>query len=150
TMAFFCWCGGSERAASAITTALSPDSSMFTQIIWSKAIQNAAELSSIPLFPSDDPLGLNKHGTRVAAFDQASPGGILGAWMDRQIEKPLALDYRFAWIPLFSIHFQYSFISLSIYRGMQKRPPRCARCAGLLPPEGAFCLGAARRQKKAP
>ena len=40
----------SERAASAITTALSPDSRMLTQMIWSSAIQNAAELSSIPSF----------------------------------------------------------------------------------------------------
>ncbi|MGX9911672.1 MULTISPECIES: hypothetical protein [Bordetella] len=99
---------------------------MFTQIIWSKAIQNAAELSSIPLFPSDDPLGLNKHKTRVAAFDQASPGGILGAWVDRQIEKPLAFDYRFARIPLFSIHFQYSFNPLSAGRGMRKKRPAIA------------------------
>ncbi|MOA63792.1 hypothetical protein D3C78_1896460 [compost metagenome] len=50
-IAFFCWAGGSERAASAMTTALSPDSKILTQMIWSSAIQNAAELSSMPLFP---------------------------------------------------------------------------------------------------
>src|SRR6267143_5007019 len=31
--AFVCWCAGNERAASAITTALSPDRMMLTQMI---------------------------------------------------------------------------------------------------------------------
>src|SRR6478736_9413278 len=39
-MAFFCWCAGSERQASAITTALSPDSTMLIRMIWERASQN--------------------------------------------------------------------------------------------------------------
>ena len=41
-MAFFCCCGGSERAARAITTALSPDSMMLIQMILSRPTQKAA------------------------------------------------------------------------------------------------------------
>src|ERR1051326_5426177 len=39
-MACFCWWAGSERAASAITTALSPDNRMLTTMIWPSPIQN--------------------------------------------------------------------------------------------------------------
>ena len=38
--------GGSERQASAITTALSPDSRMLIQMIWPTAIQNAGCIMS--------------------------------------------------------------------------------------------------------
>src|SRR5690606_3223090 len=47
TMAFFCCCSGSERAASAMTTALSPDNRMLTQMIWISAIQKAALVTSM-------------------------------------------------------------------------------------------------------
>ncbi len=40
-MAIICCRGGSERAASAITTALSPDNTMLIQMIFSSGIQNA-------------------------------------------------------------------------------------------------------------
>ena len=42
--ACFCCLGGSERAASAITTALSPDSTMLTPMICSSATQKAASV----------------------------------------------------------------------------------------------------------
>src|SRR5882762_7129405 len=38
--ACFCWCAGKERAASAITTALSPDRMMLTQMIAPSPSQN--------------------------------------------------------------------------------------------------------------
>ena len=46
-IACFCWCGGNERAASAITTALSPDRMMLTQMIEPRAVQNAADVNSM-------------------------------------------------------------------------------------------------------
>ena len=39
--------GGSERQASAITTALSPESRMLIQMIWPTAIQNAGCIMSV-------------------------------------------------------------------------------------------------------
>jgi hypothetical protein len=39
--ASFCWCGGKERAASAITTALSPERSRLTQMILPRPIQKS-------------------------------------------------------------------------------------------------------------
>ena len=45
-MACFCWRGGSERAASAMTTALSPDRMMLTPMIFSRPIQKACDRSS--------------------------------------------------------------------------------------------------------
>ena len=50
--AAFCCFAGSERAASAITTALSPDRMMLTPMIFSRPIQNACveSSSSIGLF----------------------------------------------------------------------------------------------------
>ena len=39
-------CGGSERQASAMTTALSPDRRMLIQMIWPTAIQNAGCIMS--------------------------------------------------------------------------------------------------------
>src|SRR6185369_12490449 len=42
TTAFICWCAGSVRAASAITTALSPDRMMLIQMILTSPIQNSA------------------------------------------------------------------------------------------------------------
>ena len=45
-IACFCCCGGSERAASAITTALSPDSTMLMRMICISPVQNACEASS--------------------------------------------------------------------------------------------------------
>ena len=44
--AAFCCLGGSERAASAITTALSPDRMMLTPMIFSRPIQKACVVSS--------------------------------------------------------------------------------------------------------
>jgi hypothetical protein len=41
-IAFFCWAGGRLRDASAITTALSPDSKIFATMIESNAAQKAA------------------------------------------------------------------------------------------------------------
>src|SRR5690606_24212711 len=46
TMAFFCWSAGSERAARAMTTALSPDNRIFTQMICSRATKKAADPNS--------------------------------------------------------------------------------------------------------
>ena len=46
-MAFFCCCGGSERAASAITTALSPERTMLTPMICTSATQKAGVPNSI-------------------------------------------------------------------------------------------------------
>src|SRR6267154_479088 len=45
-IACFCWCAGSERAASAITTALSPDRMMLTQMIAPSPSQNCDVRSS--------------------------------------------------------------------------------------------------------
>ena len=39
-IACFCWFAGSERAANAITTALSPDSTILTMMIWPSPTQN--------------------------------------------------------------------------------------------------------------
>src|SRR5881409_3084470 len=44
--ACFCWCAGKERAASAITTALSPDRMMLTQMIAPSPSQNCEVRSS--------------------------------------------------------------------------------------------------------
>src|SRR5207244_4692018 len=44
-IACFCWCLGSERAASAITTALSPDRMMLTQMMTPSPIQNSGDAS---------------------------------------------------------------------------------------------------------
>ena len=51
-MACLCWCFGSERAASAMTTALSPDRMMLTQMMTPSPIQNsgATRVSSIGRF----------------------------------------------------------------------------------------------------
>ena len=45
-IAAFCCFGGSERAASAITTALSPDRMMLTPMILGRPIQNACAVNS--------------------------------------------------------------------------------------------------------
>src|SRR6476661_345154 len=45
-IADFCWRGGSERQASAITTALSPDSTMLIRMIWKSATQNSGVISA--------------------------------------------------------------------------------------------------------
>src|SRR3954468_23566430 len=44
TMAFFCWCAGRDRQASAMTTALSPDRTMLIRMIWDRAIQNTGSV----------------------------------------------------------------------------------------------------------
>ncbi len=49
TARFCCW-AGNPRAASAITTALSPDSTMFTPMISSSAIQNSGLSNVIECF----------------------------------------------------------------------------------------------------
>jgi hypothetical protein len=49
TMAFLCWAGGSDRAASAMTTALSPDRRMLTQMISARASQKTDDHSSISM-----------------------------------------------------------------------------------------------------
>ena len=45
--AIFCCLGGRERAASAITTALSPDNTMLIQMIFSNGIQKACSEKSM-------------------------------------------------------------------------------------------------------
>ena len=60
-MAIFCCFGGSERAASAITTALSPDRMMLIQMIEPSAAQKAAEVNSMQT-PSPSFLRCAAHG----------------------------------------------------------------------------------------
>src|SRR6476469_5653583 len=53
-IAFFCWCAGSERHASAMTTALSPLSTMLIMMICSSAIQNSGVVTTAMLSPGNE------------------------------------------------------------------------------------------------
>jgi len=58
----FGWFGGSERAGGALTTALSPDNTMFTPILAIRAAQNCGVISSAM-----------RHSSRFAGFEPCLP-----------------------------------------------------------------------------
>src|SRR6266702_3820045 len=66
-MASFCWRPGRERAASAITTALSPDRMMFTQMIVPSPSQKCdvsnCSIQRRPLFASAPSHAANRYGS---------------------------------------------------------------------------------------
>ena len=71
-IACFCCFGGSERAASAITTALSPDRTMLTPMILARPIQKACVRTSSRSRASSG-RGTGEAATRVPAGLPAGP-----------------------------------------------------------------------------
>src|SRR2546426_5131008 len=71
-MAFLCCCGGSERAASAMTTALSPDSRMLARMMEPRAAQNAAlVMSMIASVGTRGPAARSYYYERALRLEQA-------------------------------------------------------------------------------
>src|SRR6267378_683955 len=91
--ACFCWCAGRERAARAITTALSPDRMMLTQMIAPSPSQNCdVRSSSIQRSPLVVFAGRRSEQSDDLAIDQVD----LGRGPQLRIGREGVLGFRYA------------------------------------------------------